>query len=144
MEEITSPDFLNVYLETIWADIEGKNKEIILLKAKNKIFHDDNKNITEQLERTRAELKNNLFDRDAFSNDLNEARSRVGELESKLKMVSEELVGVKRNYSLVMADAEKARAENLTLQKTILDMKPVENESWEEGSLVKESKRKKK
>jgi chromosome segregation ATPase len=144
MEEITSPDFLNVYLETIWADIEGKNKEIILLKTKSKIYEDDNKKLAVELERIQKEFKDNLYDKDAFSQELDTAKVRINELESKLKLVSEELVGVKRNYSLVVSDCENAKAENLSLQKTILEMKPVAVETWEDGSLIKESKRKKK
>ena len=82
MDEITSPEFLNMYLEMIWNDIQGKNKELILLKTNNKLLQHENDTLNGDLERYVKDYNDQNSMRETYSFELDQATIKINKLEA--------------------------------------------------------------
>ena len=153
MDEITSPEFLNMYLEMIWNDIQGKNKELILLKTNNKLLQHENDTLNGDLERYVKDYNDQNSMRETYSFELDQATIKINKLEADLKIAQESWLTTKQNYSLVVADCENAKSEcnTLRLENNDLKLKLQQNNEdkiarpevvsvWEEGSMISEPK----
>lgn len=146
-------EFVNVYIETMFDDINGKNRELIALKANIKVLTKENEDLKAQAETDSAatkdrthNLETRVFELEQDNRNLSsklDAESRVRseidramvEKDRQLDIAISERATLGKNYDLVCKHNEEMRIELETLKRDLASvMTPAPN--WEESAIT--------
>ena len=112
----TQPEFLNRYIETLFADIDGKNKELVLLKTNLSLAAEKGESLLKELESLSVDSAEKTKSEALVSHelqirkhDLNEAEVKVNQLTQSLNALRLDHERLTLNYDLVNKDNDELR-----------------------------------
>lgn len=120
----TSNEFINIYIKTLFTDIDGKNKELILLKTNAEIAELSIAALKAEIENLSLQLKESELKRLNIENDYNRdvsiLREKLQNNEQRLinyDSLERNYIRLNSNYELAIDDLSKLRSELNSVKK---------------------------
>ena len=139
----TSPEFLNSYLEVIFEDIAGKNKELILLKTNVKMLADKIAELTSEISSKEDEMKELSLKLANVEETSNEDIRRLKEKLARVEGMERDFSTLENNYRLVTGENNSLKAQITQANLEIENLKKASDSDWILGE-IKSPRRKSK
>ena len=131
----TSPEFLNSYLEVIFEDIAGKNKEIILLKTNVKMLADKIAELTSEISSKEDEMKELSLKLANVEETSNEDIRRLKEKLARVEGMERDFSTLENNYRLVTGENNSLKAQITQANLEIENLKKASDSDWILGEI---------
>ena len=131
----TSPEFLNSYLEVIFEDIAGKNKELILLKTNVKMLADKIAELTSEISSKEDEMKELSLKLANVEETSNEDIRRLKEKLARVEGMERDFSTLENNYRLVTGENNSLKAQITQANLEIENLKKASDSDWILGEI---------